>query len=78
MSQMRAAAKLTSVTSTPAQPVELTVSFNRASNPPAGTVRDCMGHEQPFDGWLGLLGLLETRCQDQVRTGVPTTRPEDP
>jgi quercetin dioxygenase-like cupin family protein len=43
--------------------VELLVRFAPGGDPPTGSVRDQSGHEQPFTGWLGLLALLEDRCQ---------------
>ncbi len=70
------AAKLTLVMKTPGQAVELLVSFHLDSNPPAGTVRDRTGHEQRFSGWLGLLGLLETHCQNPARGAMTTTHQE--
>jgi hypothetical protein len=78
MSRLPMAAKLKVVMRTPAPPVELLVSFHPDSDPPAGTVRDRAGREQQFNGWLGLLRLLETHCQNPARSVAPTTRRENP
>jgi len=69
--------RLRLVMRTPAPPVQLLVSFHPDSGPPAGTVRDRSGREQRFNGWLGLLRLLETHGQIPARDAAPTPHKEN-
>jgi quercetin dioxygenase-like cupin family protein len=63
MSRPASSGKLHRMTFTPNRnAVELLVRFTAHSDPPAGSVRDHNGVEQPFSGWLGLLRLLEDHC----------------
>jgi hypothetical protein len=39
--------------------LELRLCVEDGSASPSGYIRDRSGSEQPFRGWLGLLGLLE-------------------
>ena len=55
----------------PAQPVQLLVSFDPDLDPPGGSVRHYTGREQEFNGWLGLLRLLEIHHQHPARHVAP-------
>ena len=77
MSRPSIVAKLTLVMRAPAQAVELIVSFAPDSDPPAGTVRDRTGREPQFNGWLGLLRLLEDALPTRGMQLAPTTRQEN-
>ena len=76
MSRPSIGGKLTTEMRAPAQPDQLLVSFNPDSDPPGGTVRDHTGAEQQFNGWLGLLRLLEIHHQQPARDVAPDSRQE--
>ena len=76
MSRSSIGGKLTTEMTAPAQPVQLLVSFDPNSDPPCGSVRDHTGHEQEFNGWLGLLRLLEVHGQHPARDVAPDTTGE--
>jgi quercetin dioxygenase-like cupin family protein len=71
MSRSSIGGKLTVEMRAPAQPAQLLLSFDLDTDPPAGTVRDHTGREQEFNGWLGLLHLLEIHCQHPERHPAP-------
>ena len=71
MSRGSSGGKLTTEMRAPAQPVQLLVSFDPDSDPPRGSVRDHAGREQEFNGWLGLLRLLEIHHQHPARDVAP-------
>jgi quercetin dioxygenase-like cupin family protein len=71
MSRPSIGGKLTVEMRAPAQPIQLLVSFDHDSNPPGGRVRDHAGREHDFNGWLGLLQLLEIHCQDPACDVAP-------
>jgi quercetin dioxygenase-like cupin family protein len=71
MSRPSIGGKLTVEMRAPAQPVELLVRFDPDSDPPGGSVRDHTGAEQEFNGWLGLLRLLEIHHQHPARDVAP-------
>jgi hypothetical protein len=76
MSRPSIGGKLTVEMRAPAQPVELLVRFDPGSDPPGGSVRDHTGAEQEFNGWLGLLRLLEIHHQHPARGVAPDSRQE--
>lgn len=71
MSRSSIGGKLTTEMRAAAQPDQLLVSFNPDSDPPSGSVRDHRGSEQEFNGWLGLLRLLEIHRQHPARGVAP-------
>jgi quercetin dioxygenase-like cupin family protein len=71
MSHSSIGGKLTTKMRSPAQPVQLLVSFDPDLDPPRGSVRDHTGREQEFNGWLGLLRLLEIHHQRPARDIAP-------
>ncbi len=71
MSRASIGGKLAAEMRAPAQPVQLLVSFDPDSDPPGGSVRDYTGREQEFNGWLGLLRLLEIHHQHPARDVAP-------
>lgn len=74
MSRQASGDKLQRMMITPTQgTVQLLVRFAPRTDPPSGSVRDQNGVEQRFNGWLGLLRLLEDQ---QVRASAPR-RPHD-
>ena len=74
MSRASIGDKLTDEMRAPAKPVELLVSFDPDSDPPGGSVRDHTGREQEFNGWLGLLRLLEIHHQHPARDVAPDSQ----
>ena len=82
MSRPPIGAKLTIAMGKPTQPapsaaasqgVELVVHFMHDSQPPTGWVRDPHGTQRPFNGWLGLMGVLEDQCAPTPSTAPPNT-----
>lgn len=71
MSRSSIGGKLTTEMRAP-QPVQLLVSLDPNSDPPCGSVRDHTGHEQEFNGWLGLLRLLEVQANTRRATSRQT------
>ena len=84
MSRPPIGAKLTIAMGKPTQPapsaaaasqgVELVVHFTHDTQPPTGWVRDPHGTQRPFNGWLGLMSVLEDQCAPTSQHSSTHTR----